>query len=81
MTSQWARLHLKSPASRLFSEPFIQAEIKENIKAPRHWPLCGEVTGTGEFHAQMASNTENVPFDDIIMKIFQAFLNVLPQGV
>ena len=24
---------------------FIQAEIKENIKAPRHWPLCGEFTG------------------------------------
>ena len=24
---------------------FIQVQIKENIKAPRHWPLCGEVTG------------------------------------
>ena len=22
-----------------------QAQIKENIKAPRHWPLCGEFTG------------------------------------
>ena len=32
---------------------FIQTQIKENIKAPRHWPLCGE------FPAQMASNTEN----------------------
>ena len=21
------------------------AQIKENIKAPRHWPLCGEFTG------------------------------------
>ena len=21
------------------------APIKENIKAPRHWPLCGEFTG------------------------------------
>ena len=31
---------------------FIQAQIKENIKAPRHWPLCGEFTGTGEFLAQ-----------------------------
>ena len=20
-------------------------QIKENIKAPRHWPLCGEFTG------------------------------------
>ena len=23
----------------------MQAQIKENIKAPRHWPLCGELTG------------------------------------
>ena len=41
----WARWRLKSPASRLFTQPFIQAKIKENIKAPRHWPLCGEFTG------------------------------------
>ena len=23
----------------------IQTQMKENIKAPRHWPLCGEFTG------------------------------------
>ena len=34
--------------------------MKENIKAPRHWPLWGEFTGTGEFPAQRASNAENV---------------------
>ena len=34
--------------------------IKENIKAPRHWPLCGEFTGTGEFPAQRTSHVENV---------------------
>ena len=38
------RWRLKSPASRLFTQPFIQAQIKENIKAPRHWPLWGEFT-------------------------------------
>ena len=38
----------------------IQVQIKENIKAPRHWPLCEEFTGTGEFPAQMARNAENV---------------------
>ena len=27
------------------SQPFVQAQIKENIKAPRHWPLCGEFAG------------------------------------
>ena len=39
---------------------FIQAQIKENIKAPRHWPLCGELPVTGEFPAQMANNAENI---------------------
>ena len=29
----------------LFTQPFIQAQIKENIKAPRHLSLCGEFTG------------------------------------
>ena len=60
MTSQWPRRCLKSPASWLFTQSFIRAQIKENIKAPRHWPLCGEFTGTGEFPAQRASNAENV---------------------
>ena len=45
MTSWWARWRLKSPASRLFTQPFIRAQIKANIKARRHWPLCGEFTG------------------------------------
>ena len=60
MTSLWPRWRLKSPASRLFTQPFIQTQIKENINAPRHWPLCGEFTGTGEFPAQRASYAENV---------------------
>ena len=53
-------VRLNSPASRLFTQPFIQTQIKENFKASRHWPLCGEFTGTGKFPAQMASNAENV---------------------
>ena len=35
----------KSPASRLLTQPFTQAQIKENIKVLRHWPLWGELTG------------------------------------
>ena len=46
---------------------FIQAQIKENIKAPRHWPLWAEFTVAGEFPAQSASNAENVSFADVIM--------------
>ena len=51
MTSEWARWRLKTPVSWLFTKPFIQAQIKENIKGPRHWPMCGEFT---------ASNAKNV---------------------
>ena len=53
MASQITRL-------TLFTKPFIQTQIKENIKFPLHWPLCGEFTGAGKFPAQMASNAENV---------------------
>ena len=60
MTSQWARLRLKSPVSRFFTQPFIQAQIKGNTK-PRVVGLCaGNSPVTGEFPAQMASNAENV---------------------
>ena len=53
---------MSAMASRLFAEPFIQAQIKENIKAPRHWlsPLVN-----GAFLSQRASNAENVPFYDV----------------
>ena len=54
------RWRLKLPASRLFSQPFIQAQIKENIKALCHWPLGGEIPGDRWIPAQMPSNAENV---------------------
>ena len=45
----------------LFTQPFIVAQIKENTKVTRHWPLCREFTGDRwDPPAQMASNTENV---------------------
>ena len=58
MTSYWAPWRLKSPVSRLFTQPFIQGVVKENIKAPRHWPLRVNSPVTGEFPAQRASNAE-----------------------
>ena len=60
MTSKWERWRLKSPASRLFTQLFIQAQIKENISAPRYWPLWGEFTVDRWIPAQRASDTENV---------------------
>ena len=41
----------------LFNHLF-KAQIKENIKTPRHWPLWGELV-TSEFPTQRASNVEN----------------------
>ena len=38
------RSFISNSHSRLLTQPFIQTQIKENIKAPRHWPLCGEFT-------------------------------------
>ena len=38
----------------------IQAQIKGNTKAPRHWLCEGNSPVTGEFPAQMASNAENI---------------------
>ena len=61
VTSQWTRWRPKSPASRLFIQPFIQAQKKDNIKAMRRWLLCeGDSPVSGEFPVQRASNAENV---------------------
>ena len=60
LTSYWVRWPLKSTASRLFTQPFIQATIKEIIKAPRHWPLCGEFTHDRWIPRTRASNVENL---------------------
>ena len=51
---------MASQITRLFPQPFIQTQIKENIKAPRHWPLYGKSPVVGEFPAQKASYAENI---------------------
>ena len=60
MTSQWTRRRLKSPALRLFTQPFIQTQTKENFKAPRQWPLWGEFTVDRRIPAERASYAEKV---------------------
>ena len=52
---------LRIPASRLFTQPFIQAQIKETSKL-RVTGLCeGNSPTTDEFPTQMSSNAENIP--------------------
>ena len=53
------RLPLKSPTSWLFTQPFIQAQIKKSKL--RVTGLCGGNSPvTGEFPSQGASDTETV---------------------
>ena len=41
------RRNLSAAACRPCDRSFIRAQIQENIKAPRHWPLCREFTEDG----------------------------------
>ena len=62
VTPWWARWRHKSPASPLFTQPFIQG-ADQRILTPklRVTGLCGgNSLVTGEFPAQRASNAENV---------------------
>ena len=68
MTSWWARWRLKSPASRLFTRPFIRAQIKVNVKAPRHWPLCvGNSPVPVNSPHKWPVTRKMLPFDDVII--------------
>ena len=40
----YSKVTMGAMASQI-TQLFIQAQIKETIKAPRHWPLSGEFTG------------------------------------
>ena len=40
-----AMASLITSLTSVYPTVFIHAQIKENIKAPRHWPLCWEFTG------------------------------------
>ena len=76
MTSWWARWRLKTPASRLFTQPFIQAQIKENIKAPHHCLSESEslafVLGIHRWPVNSPHKwpvkRKMFPFDDVIME-------------
>ena len=60
MTWQWARWRIKSPASRLFTQLFIQAQSKNTSKLLVTGFCEGNSPVTGEFPPQRASNAENV---------------------
>ena len=67
VTSQWMQWCLKSPASWLFAQTFVQAQFKENISSTslafvrgiRRWP--GKSSHKGSVTRKM------FPFDDVIL--------------
>ena len=50
--------------------------IQENIKAPRHWPLCGEFTG--DRWIPRAVTREMFPSDHVIMTKFKRIYTASP---
>ena len=56
----------------MIPDSWFQAQIKENIKPSRHWPLCGELTGDRWIPITKGQYTENVSFDDVIMQYLVA---------
>ena len=56
-------------ASRLSVQPFVQAQIKENIKAPRHLPLRIGIHRWPMNSPHKGPVTRKIfPFDDVIMQ-------------
>ena len=79
VTSKWARWRLKSQASWLFARPFVQGQIKENIKAPCHWPLWGTHWWPVDSLHKGPVTRKMFPFDDVInMDDFYVALWSLP---
>ena len=54
----------------LITQPFIQAQMKENIKAPRHWHLWGEFTSDRWIpHHNGPVTRKMFPFDVIMTSL------------
>ena len=69
MTPLWARWRLKSPASRWFAQPFVQAQVEENIKAPLHWSFLRLIRRWPVNSPHKGPVTRKMfPFNDVIMK-------------
>ena len=63
MSLQWCHNEhdgVSSHQPRLFTQPFIQMQIKKSSKLRVTCPCAGNSPVTGEFFAQRASNAENV---------------------
>ena len=66
----------KSPTSWLLTQPFVQVQIKQNIKAPSHWHLCGESSGDRWHSPHKKPGTRKIyPIDDVIKQPYIGWVN------
>ena len=70
VTSQWTRWRLKSLASRLFAQPFVQAQITETSKL-RVTGLCEENLPVADGSPHRGPVARKIPFDDVIILAWQ----------
>ena len=66
MTSYWVRWRLKPPASRLFTQPFIQGADERNIKASLAF-ASGIYRRPANYPLKWLAKRNMFPFDDVIM--------------
>ena len=64
MSSMTSKITGVSSVYKIVFSPGADKNNQNNIKAPRHWPLCAESPVTDEFPVQRASTAEN---DDVII--------------
>ena len=65
---QWARWRLKSPASRLFTQPFIQGADRRKHQSSASLAFVRGITGERWIpHTQGPVTRKMFPFDDVIM--------------
>ena len=60
---------LKSPASRLFTQPFVQAQIKGNVTISCHCQLWGIYRGPVNSPHKRPVMRKMSPFGDVIMRL------------
>ena len=77
-TLQWRhnrRWRLKSPASRLFTQPFIQGEDQRKHQNFASLAFFGEFTGDRWIPRTKGQERKMFPFDDVIIKCYDDSLS------
>ena len=72
----------KSPASPLFTQPFIQAQIRKKTSKLCVTSLCGGNSPLiGEFPAEMTSNAEKIAFKIIVTHCNDVIMSAMPSQI